>query len=157
MRFALACLLGLAACDGAPGSQVAWNNEGQLCLDAGPPVATDSGTTTASTPTTTTTTDAGTGDSGDAVPSVTFGGCDCGDDTEASCAATRDGDVWSVTSEATSYTGCEPCEPVVATCDLGVLASGTHTFEHGGDLMVVEVPGELKPSCIGETSNGTKL
>ena len=71
--------------------------------------------------------------------------------------ATRDGDVWSVTSEATSYTGCEPCEPVVATCDLGVLASGTHTFEHGGDLMVVEVPGELKPSCIGETSNGTKL
>ena len=113
------------------------------------------------TPTSTDTSDTGAGSSvsfeaGDIVSiAVTFGGCDCGDDTTASCSATREGDVWTVLSEASSYNDCEPCVPIVATCDVGVLGPGTHSFQHGGDLMVVEVPGELDPSCVGEPTTGT--
>jgi hypothetical protein len=43
------------------------------------------------------------------------------------------------------------CEPVTATCTAGSFAAGTVTFEHGGDLLVLELPSATYP-CIGETA-----
>ncbi len=172
-------MLAMSACtEEPPGELVEWSNQGRVCLsttDRYPPTTPtgatgDTGTTTTTptttTPTATTTTaDTGTSPSpalviehGDViVASVTFGGCDCGDATVASCTATRDGDLWTITSTAQSLSECEPCEPIVATCELGVPAVGSHTFAHGGDRLIVEVPGELEPSCMGAPVMGEAL
>jgi len=157
-RAAMGCLVVLTSCGGVPGAEVQWANEGELCIDDAPPPVSD---TAVSSPTAATADTGAQGivsfDAGDTVSlTVTFGGCDCGEETIAACSATREGNVWTVNSEATSYTGCEPCEPVVATCEVGVLASGSYTFEHGGDLLVVDVPGQIAEPCVGETTKGER-
>ena len=79
------------------------------------------------------------------------------DVANATMTATRDGDAWTITSEATSLSSCDVCEPLVATCSLGVPADGSHTVAHGGDRLVLEVPGELDPSCMGAPVAGEPL
>lgn len=158
-------MLGLAACGGAEVDEVQWVNQGRVCLSSVRPVET--GSAPAGSPTTPTTPGL-TADtavspvvvvaSGDTLQAeVTFGGCDCGDASTASCTATRDGDAWTITSEATSLSSCDVCEPLVATCSLGVPADGSHTVAHGGDRLVLEVPGELDPSCMGAPVAGELL
>jgi hypothetical protein len=153
--------------------QVAWSNQGKVCLSSterAQPVPTGStgdtghgGDATESSTTTSSTTDTGRPvvvfERGDVlVAEVTFGGCDCGETaTRASCTATRDGDQWTVVSEARSLESCDPCEPIVARCELGVPAMGSHTISHGGDRLVIEVPGELDPSCMGAPVQGEPL
>lgn len=152
----------LAGCGGVEGEQVQWVNQGRVCLTTVVPAETGSAPVVGMAPT------GATADtavstvvvvaSGDTLRAeVTFGGCDCGDATTASCTATREGDTWTVASEATSLSSCDPCEPLVATCDLGVPADGTHTVAHGGDRLVLEVPGELDPNCMGAPVAGEPL
>ena len=151
-------VLFLVACDGVTSGDLLWSNEGQVCVAPSPTTDTTASPTTAtSTGSTTAPVIVDFVDGGTAQVEVTFGGCDCGETlTTKSCTATRDGERWSVVSEArTPEEGCEPCIPIVATCDVGVLLAGSHSFEHGGDLLVVTVPSSTETPCAGEPVDGT--
>ena len=139
-RFAILAALGLMACDTTEAEAVGWVSEGQVCLR-------EADATVTGVP--------------ESVPLdivVTFGGCDCGEDvTTQLCAVTRDGDTFTVTSEAESIAeGCDPCEPIVAFCELGVLPTGSYSLQHGGDLLVFDVP-TTEATCSGEPTDGTPL
>ena len=150
-------LLVFAACDGVTTGDLLWANEGQVCI--GPVPDTTSATASPSTTgSTTTAPEPVVLSAGEPVQlEVTFGGCDCGEAfTTASCTATREGDRWTVSSDARSPAdGCEPCVPVVATCEVGVLDPGSHSFEHGGELLIVTVPGTVNEPCVGDVTEGT--
>jgi hypothetical protein len=137
---ALLLFLASGACGGSSATDLTWTSEGQLCLASIDPGQTD---IVADDP---------------LQISVTFGGCDCGEDvTTKLCAIERSGDSFTVTSEASSIEdGCDPCVPIVAVCELGPLGDGTYSVQHGGDLLIIEVP-SIDDACIGETSPGEVL
>jgi hypothetical protein len=91
------------------------------------------------------------------VAAVLFSACEaCVSNLTTSCTVTPGEALVEVSSSATYDIVPEGdcgagCEPVTATCTAGSFAAGTVTFEHGGDLLVLELPSATYP-CIGEAT-----
>jgi hypothetical protein len=89
---------------------------------------------------------------------VLFSPCeDCVEDVQASCSLSPTPDLVEINSSASYSTLREDecgagCDPVTATCAAGSFDAGTVTFEHGGDLLVLELPSTAYP-CVGEPTD----
>jgi hypothetical protein len=88
---------------------------------------------------------------------VLFSSCeDCVEDVQASCTVHVTPDLIEVSSNASYGTVREDvcgagCDAITATCAAGSFTAGTITFEHGGDLLPLELPSTSYP-CVGETT-----
>lgn len=91
------------------------------------------------------------------VAAVLFSACEsCVSHSATSCSVVPGPELVAVNSSATYHIlredECgEGCEPVSAICTAGSFQTGTVTFEHGGDLLVLELPSTTFP-CIGDTT-----
>jgi len=89
---------------------------------------------------------------------VDFGLClssSCETLRRATCEATRDGSVISVTARAdvVSDSGdcTDDCGSATARCDLGALPEGTYELRYGEASVLFEVPSTTSARCAGST------
>lgn len=90
---------------------------------------------------------------------VDFGLClssSCDTLRRATCEATRDGSVITVTARADVVSdtsgGCtDDCGSANARCDLGVLPEGTYELRYGEESVQLEVPSTTSARCAGAT------
>lgn len=90
---------------------------------------------------------------------VDFGLClssSCDTLRRATCEATRDGSVITVTARADVVSdtsgGCtDDCGSANARCDLGVLPEGTYELRYGEESVQFEVPSTTSARCAGAT------
>jgi hypothetical protein len=90
---------------------------------------------------------------------VDFGLClssSCDTLRRATCEATREGSVISVTARADVVSdnsgGCtDDCGSASARCDLGALPEGTYELRYGEASALVEVPSMTSARCAGST------
>jgi hypothetical protein len=86
---------------------------------------------------------------------VLFSTCEeCVSEPETGCSVRSTGALVDVTSSASYPVPREGvcgdgCDAVAATCAAGSYTAGTVTFEHGGELLPIEIPFTGYP-CVGE-------
>jgi hypothetical protein len=86
---------------------------------------------------------------------VLFSTCEeCVTELQTACLVRSTGELVEVASTAEHQVlredVCgEGCDPIAATCAAGSYAAGSVTFEHGGDLLPIELPFTGYP-CVGE-------
>jgi len=77
---------------------------------------------------------------------VLFSTCEeCVTDLETGCTVQSTGELVEVTSSASHEILRDEvcgsgCDPIAAICAAGTYGAGTVTFEHGGDLLPIELP-----------------
>ena len=150
-RAGWAVWIGLAGlgCRGihTPQERATWLNTGRLCIVPGD-VVPDLLEGTVET--------VSYADGAGLVAVITFSECEaCPRQPFGSCQVAAGEGTWVVESEASyiieaNETNCsDDCQVLTTQCDVPPVVGST-AFEHGGDILVVEVPSTTSSFCVGE-------